>query len=196
MLGPQCGRFVRRTCRSARTVRSADPTSGFAIRAAATVASHAVAAGRRATTCRCPARAADAGSFASSSSSASSRRTASSCCSSRYLFCRTGMIVLPATSTTSNPARSNSFRSDARRERRQLEPLAVVGRQPVRPAGAHELLQRVEVPPLDEVVEGGQLVVGRRDHDAAGLGRAEHLAGGRGRVGADRQRVAHRQRRA
>src|SRR5262245_44280648 len=46
-----------------------------------------------------------------------------------------------------------------RRESRQLELLSLVSGQPVRPAGADEFLQRIEVSALDEMIQCRQLVI-------------------------------------
>ena len=67
------------------------------------------------------------------------------------------------------PALLEQLSQRRRRERRQLELLALVGGEPLRARAADELFQRVEVPALDEVIERGELVVGRGDDDAAGF---------------------------
>ena len=61
-------------------------------------------------------------------------------------------------------------------EHRELESLSLVAGEPVGFAGVDEFFQGVEIAAFDEMIEGGEFVVGGGDDDAAGLADAVHLA--------------------
>ena len=91
---------------------------------------------------------------------------------------RTGTMGFPVTVSTLESRRFKQSSKRKRRESRQFKPFAcssAVTPEQLSP-GADKFLQRVELAALHVMIEGRQLVVGGRDHDAAGLHDTMHPA--------------------